>query len=90
MSNFNTGQNVRKKIITNITKYFQELAKIIESVVHFKGKAPTPTTLSKNHSNYYPKVVNLDIKFTTQIYDYTRSLFHVQLEKFEDILKYLK
>jgi len=83
MSIFITGQSARKKIFVNLTKFFHELAKVIEVTVQNRIK-------TTNKLSHYPKVVNEDIMFIIQIYDYTRSLFEVQIRKFEDILKYIK
>ena len=82
MSNFITGQHVRKKLFLNLYKFFHELEKILEAII--QNRLP----VTKN--SYYPKVSYLDVQFIAQIYDYTRSLFEVQIKKFEDILKYIK
>ncbi len=82
MSNFIIGQNARKRIIQNLNQYFQEIAKAIDTIVKAKAQ--------KNKNPYYPRISYLNVEFTSQIYDYTRSLFEVQLKKFDDISKYIK
>ena len=79
---FILGQNVRKKIIGNILKYFKEISKNLELKMN-------------SYTKNYSKIPNLKVDvikfdFVNKIYDFVQKVFEIKMEKADEILNFIK